>query len=83
MTSGWSGSQEDEENARKVLFKKAGKGDRRAVTELAETYGVRIWTPEERQRLVYLQPVKPPKSTARRRTPRATARGLGDSGKTR
>jgi len=49
----WSLTQEEEDLNRRQLFRKARKGDAKATKELAITYGVRLWSEQERARLVY------------------------------
>jgi hypothetical protein len=46
-------SQEEEDINRRQLFRKARKGDAKAKQELAVTYGVRLWSEQERAKLVY------------------------------
>lgn len=53
MEEHWSLNQEEEDSNRRNLFRKARKGDAKAKQELASTYGVRLWSEQERARLVY------------------------------
>ena len=53
MAEHWSLSQEEEDMTRRQLFRKARKGDAKAKQELAVTYGVRLWSEQERSQLVY------------------------------
>jgi hypothetical protein len=53
MGEQWSTTQEEEELYRKQLFRKAKRGDAKAKQELAMTYGVRLWSEQERAKLVY------------------------------
>jgi hypothetical protein len=53
MGEHWSLSQEEEDMTRRQLFRKARKGDAKAKQELATTYGVRLWSEQERAKLVY------------------------------
>lgn len=53
----WSLSQEEEDEYRRNLFTRAGSGDRQAKKELWDTYGVRVWSEQERARLVYENPM--------------------------
>jgi hypothetical protein len=56
MGEKWSLSQEEEDLHRQGLFRKARKGDEKAKQELQEVYGVRLWSEEERAKLVYENP---------------------------
>jgi hypothetical protein len=56
MTDQWSISQEEEDMNRLTLFRKARKGDAKAKQELQDTYGVRLWSEQERGILVYENP---------------------------
>ena len=56
MGENWSLSQEEEDLHRQNLFRKARKGDEKAKQELQETYGVRLWSEQERAKLVYDNP---------------------------
>ena len=62
MGENWSLNQEEEDLHRQRLFQKARKGDERAKQELQETYGVRLWSEQERAKLVY----NTPRQTAKR-----------------
>lgn len=56
MAQRWSLSQEEEDLHRQGLFRKARKGDEKAKQELQEVYGVRLWSEQERAKLVYDTP---------------------------
>lgn len=56
MAAPWSLSQEEEDQHRQLLFRKARKGDEKAMQELQKTYGVRLWSEKERAKLVYDNP---------------------------
>jgi hypothetical protein len=56
MAQRWSLSQEEEDLHRQGLFRKARKGDEKATLELLEVYGVRLWSEQERAKLVYDTP---------------------------
>jgi hypothetical protein len=56
MGEKWSLSQEEEDLHRQGLFRKARKGDEKAKQGLQETYGVRLWSEQERAKLVYDTP---------------------------
>jgi hypothetical protein len=56
MGEQWSISQEEEDLYRRRLFIRANKGDAKAQKELQETYGVRLWSAQERSQLVYENP---------------------------
>ena len=56
MRDQWSLNQEEEDLHRKNLFRKARKGDEKAKQELQEVYGVRLWSAQERDKLVYDNP---------------------------
>ena len=56
MGEQWSTSQEEEDLYRRRLFTRANKGDVKAQKELHETYGVRLWSAQERSQLVYENP---------------------------
>ena len=56
MGENWSLSQEEEDLHRQSLFRKARKGDEKATQELQEIYGVRLWSEQERAKLVYENP---------------------------
>ena len=64
MRESWSTSQEEEDVYRRRLFIRANKGDIKAQKELYETYGVRLWSAQERSTLIYENPQV--KSRARR-----------------
>lgn len=53
MGERWSLSQEEEDLHRQSLFRKARKGDEKAKQELQNVYGVRLWSEQERAKLVY------------------------------
>jgi len=42
MAHPWSGNQEEEDEHRQVLLRKARKGDEKAKLELQDVYGVRL-----------------------------------------
>lgn len=54
-------TQEEELEARRILLAGARKGDRKAKTELMESYGVKIYSEAERKRTTVVQPVLPSK----------------------
>lgn len=56
MGEKWSLNQEEEDQHRQLLFRKARKGDEKAKQELQEAYGVRLWSEQERAKLVYDSP---------------------------
>lgn len=56
MGDTWSLNQEEEDLHRQSLFRKARKGDEKAMQELQKTYGVRLWSEKERAKLVYDNP---------------------------
>lgn len=56
MGAPWSLSQEEEDLNRQSLFRKARKGDEKAKLELQEVYGVRLWSEQERAKLIYDNP---------------------------
>jgi len=56
MGEKWSLNQEEEDLHRQDLFRKARKGDAKAKQELLEVYGVRLWSEQERAKLVYDTP---------------------------
>ena len=56
MGEKWSLTQEEEDQHRQLLFRKARKGDEKAKQELQEVYGVRLWSEKERAQLVYDTP---------------------------
>jgi hypothetical protein len=56
MRDQWSLSQEEEDMNRRILFRKARKGDPKAKQELETTYAVRLWSEHERAQLVYENP---------------------------
>ena len=58
-------TQEEELDARRILLADARKGDRKAKTELMESYGVKIYSQAERQRTKVVQPVTPSKQRIR------------------
>jgi hypothetical protein len=49
-------SHEEEAQFRQSLLEKASKGDEKAQQELQETYGVRLWSEQERAKLLYENP---------------------------
>lgn len=56
MGEKWSMNQEEEDQHRQTLFRKARKGDEKAKQELQNVYGVRLWSEKERATLVYDTP---------------------------
>ena len=56
MGEKWSVNQEEEDLDRQRLFQKARKGDEKAKQELQEIYAVRLWSEQERAKLVYDTP---------------------------
>jgi hypothetical protein len=58
-------TQEEELDARRILLTDARKGDRKAKTELMESYGVKIYSQAERERTKVVQPVTPSKQRTR------------------
>ena len=56
MGEKWSLNQEEEDLHRQRLFQKARKGDEKAKQELQEIYAVRLWSEQERAKLVYDTP---------------------------
>jgi hypothetical protein len=56
MREQWSTSQEEEDLYRRRLFARASKGEVKATKELQETYGVRLWSAQERSQLEYENP---------------------------
>jgi hypothetical protein len=59
-------TQEEELEARRILLVGARKGDRKAKTELMESYGVKIYSEAERKRTKVVEPVTPSKQHARK-----------------
>ena len=53
MSERFSLSQEEEAQFRQGLLRKARKGDAKAKQELQNIYNVRIWSEQERAKLVY------------------------------
>ena len=61
-------TQEEEDLHRQGLFRKARKGDEKAKQELQSVYGVRVWSEQERAKLVYTTPQpKPPRGKRKAR----------------
>ena len=58
-------TQEEELDARRILLADARKGDRKAKTELMESYGVKIYSQAERKRTKVVEPVTPSKQHTR------------------
>jgi|SRR5687768_5083704 len=58
-------TQEEELEARRILLAGARKGDRKAKTELMESYGVKIYSEAERKRTKVVVPLIPSKQKAR------------------
>ncbi len=54
-------TQEEELEARRILLAGARKGDRKAKTELMESYGVKIYSEAERKRTKVVEPLTPSK----------------------
>ena len=67
MAEHWSLSQEEEDTRRRQLFHMARKGDAKAKQDLVNTYGVRLWSEQERAQLVY-ENVKPKRGKPKRGT---------------
>lgn len=63
MATKWSLSQEEEDLHRQSLFRKARKGNKKAKKELQEVYGVRLFSEQERAKLI----VNNPRPTAKRK----------------
>jgi hypothetical protein len=61
-------TQEEELDARRILLADARKGDRKAKTELMESYGVKIYSQAERERTKVVQPVTPSKQRTRKQS---------------
>lgn len=59
-------TQEEELEARRILLAGARKGDRKAKTELMESYGVKIYSEAERKRTRVVEPLPPSKHHARK-----------------
>ena len=53
MSERFSLNQEEEALFRQSLLRKARKGDEKAKQELHRIYGVRVWSEQERAKLVY------------------------------
>lgn len=49
-------TQDEEEEHRRALLKRASKGDAKAQEALMETYGVRLYSEREKAQLVYDAP---------------------------
>ena len=85
MKEQWSTSQEEEDLYRRRLFAKASKGDAKATKELQETYGVRLWSAQERSNLAYENPHfnrKARRSQIQQRTTAATKKERKDNSTT-
>jgi len=54
-------TQEEELESRRALLAEARKGDRKAKTELMESYGVKIYSQAERKRTKVAEPLTPSK----------------------
>jgi hypothetical protein len=54
-------TQEEELESRRALLAEARKGDRKAKTELMESYGVKIYSQAERKRTKVVEPLTPSK----------------------
>lgn len=61
-------TQEEELESRRVLLAEARKGDRKAKTELMESYGVKIYSQAERKRTKVVEPLTPSKRRAGNRS---------------
>lgn len=61
-------TQEEELESRRVLLAEARKGDRKAKTELMESYGVKIYSQAERKRTKVVEPLTPSKHHARKQS---------------
>src|SRR4051794_30317038 len=61
-------TQEEEMESRRVLLADARKGDRKAKTELMESYGVKIYSQAERKRTKVVEPLPPSKHHARKQS---------------
>lgn len=61
-------TQEEELEARRILLADARKGDRKAKTELMESYGVKIYSQAERKRTKVVQPLTPSKQHTRKQS---------------
>ena len=59
-------SQEEELEARRILLAGARKGDRKAKTELMESYGVKIYSQAERLRTKVVEPLTPSRQRTRK-----------------
>jgi hypothetical protein len=71
-------TQEEELESRRILLAEARKGDRKAKTELMESYGVKIYSQAECKRTKVVEPLTPSKQQ-RRKQPEAlspTRRGV-------
>jgi len=62
-------TQEEELESRRVLLAEARKGDRKAKTELMESYGVKIYSQAERKRTKVVELLTPSKQYARKQSP--------------
>lgn len=54
-------TQEEEENIRRKLLKRARNGDGKAQAELMASYGVRVYSESERAALSHYAVTKPPR----------------------
>lgn len=61
-------TQEEELESRRVLLAEARKGDRKAKTELMESYGVKIYSQAERKRTKVVEPLTPSKQHAHKQS---------------
>jgi len=61
-------TQEEELESRRVLLAEARNGDRKAKTELMESYGVKIYSQAERKRTKVVEPLTPSKLHAGKRS---------------
>jgi hypothetical protein len=73
-------TQEEELEARRILLAGARKGDRKAKTELMESYGVKIYSEAERKRTKVVEPLMPSKQKARQQSRTASLIAPGSSG---
>jgi hypothetical protein len=61
-------TQEEELEARRILLAGARNGDRKAKTELMESYGVKIYSEAERKRTKVVEPPIPSKQARKSKT---------------
>lgn len=62
-------TQDEEDEHRRLLLARAGKGDVKAQRELMQAYGARVYSEKEKSRLVYenVKAVRTSGGTARKR----------------